>query len=113
MEIDKTTYTQKTDLILSNHIGLWDVLQHCNRTGNLDSKIRNEIKNDFEAFFPNHPKIIKLIFNGQTAEKYFDSCFSHLIKERRLTKVILPSTSPSHTLNPFTKLKQWRTALTS
>ena len=111
-EIDSFTYANKEKLLLQNDIALWDVLQYCNRSGNLDSKIRNEIKNDFETFFARHSKVEKLIFNGQKAEKYFDSCFKHLIEQHGLTKIILPSTSSSHSLNAFKKLRQWRAAIT-
>ncbi|NCT93115.1 MAG: DNA-deoxyinosine glycosylase [Chitinophagaceae bacterium] len=110
-QIEAFTYTEKENLLLQNGIALWDVLQFCNRQGNLDSKIRNEIKNDFETFFARHKKISKIIFNGQKAEKYFDSCFSYLIDKHGLTKTVLPSTSSSHSLNAFKKLKQWRAAL--
>jgi hypoxanthine-DNA glycosylase len=112
-QIDNFTYADKKNLLLHNDIALWDVLQYCNRNGNLDSKIRNEIKNDFEIFFAQHQKISKIIFNGQKAEKYFDSCFKHLIAKHGLTKIILPSTSSSHSLNAFNKLRQWRAEITN
>ena len=111
-EIDKLTYADKEKLLLQNDIALWDVLQYCSRSGNLDSKIRNEIKNDFETFFARHSKIKRIIFNGQKAEKYFDSCFKHLIEQYDITKVVFPSTSSSHSLNAFKKLRQWRATIT-
>ncbi|MFZ2784950.1 MAG: DNA-deoxyinosine glycosylase [Sediminibacterium sp.] len=111
-EIDGLTYADKEGLLLQNDIALWDVLQYCSRSGNLDSKIRNEIKNDIETFVAGHNKIRKVIFNGQKAEKYFDSCFKHLIEQHGLTKIVLPSTSSSHSLNAFKKLRQWRAEIT-
>ena len=110
-QIDTLTYEDKQQMLLSNNIALWDVLKHCDRKGSLDSRIRNEIKNDFEEFFINNLKIKRVFFNGQKAEKFFKSCFKHLIDKDRVTKIVLPSTSPSHSLNTFTKLKEWRTAL--
>ena len=111
-QIDAFTYKEKENLLLKNKVALWDVLQHCDRKGNLDSKIRNEIKNEFEAFFVQHTRLKKVIFNGQKAEKYFETCFKYLFEKHGLTKIVLPSTSPSHTLNAFKKLRQWRAALT-
>jgi len=113
VQIENFPYADKENLLLQHRIALWDVLQYCNRNGNLDSKIMNEIKNDFETFFARHSKIKKIIFNGQKAEKYFDSCFKHLIEQHGLTKVVLPSTSSSHSLNAFKKLRQWRAAITN
>ncbi|MEO6830583.1 MAG: DNA-deoxyinosine glycosylase [Chitinophagaceae bacterium] len=107
----KVSYEEKKALLLSNQVGLWDVLQFCNREGNLDSAIRNEIKNDFGDFFADHVNVTTLIFNGQKAEKYFESCFKQLTKAHTLTKLILPSTSSTHKLNPFTKLRLWQQAL--
>jgi len=111
LEIENFTYNQKQDLLLKNKIALWDVLQYCTRAGSLDSKIRNEIKNDFEQFFKIHNKIRTVLFNGLKAEKYFMKYFQHLIQSSKINTLVLPSTSPSHTLNTFIKLKKWREAL--
>lgn len=109
--MESLPYNNRATLLLRNKIALWDVLQFCDRKGSLDNAIKNEIKNDFKDFFSQHPKIKTVIFNGQKAEKYFDSCFKQLAKEYALTLITLPSTSPSHTLNTFTKLKTWRQVL--
>ena len=110
-EIEQLTYKDKTKILIENKIALWDVLQYCDRKGSLDSAIKNEIKNNFEDFFINHKKIKTVFFNGQKAEKFFVGCFKDLIERHSLTKIILPSTSPSHTMNTFKKLKDWRIAL--
>lgn len=104
-------YEEKINLLLNNKIGIWDVLKFCNRKGNLDNKIRNEIKNDFDIFFSEYKNIKNLIFNGQTAEKYFTKSFKHLILQYDLTITTLPSTSPTNSLNTFTKLRLWKSHL--
>ena len=109
--VESVAYEDKIALLLKNKIALWDVLKHCNRKGNLDSSIRDAIKNDFDDFFARYPKIKTIIFIGQNAEKYFNSTFKDLPQRYNLTLKTLPSTSPSHTLNAFIKLKEWRQVL--
>jgi hypoxanthine-DNA glycosylase len=110
--VEKFAYDEKINLLLKKRIALWDVLQFCNRKGNLDNSIKNEIKNDFNLFLSQYPKIKTIIFNGQKAEKYFKSCFKELLKTKTFEMKALPSTSSSNTSNAFKKLKQWRQALT-
>jgi hypoxanthine-DNA glycosylase len=112
-EIENLSYNDKTKLLIENKIALWDVLQYCDRKGSLDSSIKNEIKNDFVNFFGKHKHIRTIFFNGQKAEKFFIGCFKDLIERHGLTKIILPSTSPSHSMNTFKKLKEWRIALSA
>jgi len=40
------TYKEKTELLLKNKIGLWDVLTEAERIGSLDSNIQKEVLND-------------------------------------------------------------------
>ncbi len=101
-------YEDKQKILLENKIGLWDVLKYCDRNGSLDSAIRNEIKNDFVQFFEKNKKIKIIFFNGQLAKKYFESSFNDLGKSLELVQIVLPSTSPTHKLNCFEKLNQWR-----
>jgi len=110
-EVYKFSYIEKMKLLKSKKIALWDVLKFCDRKGSLDNSIKNEIKNDFQAFFENHVNIKTILFNGQKAEKYFKACFSKLEEDLLYKKIILPSTSPSHTLNTFKKLTLWRNAI--
>lgn len=110
--VQKTeTYKNKVDLLINNRIALWDTLKNCDRKGNLDKEIRNEIKNDFDTFFNNHKNIIHIIFNGKKAHKYFIDSFAHIIKVRNLRVTILNSTSSSNTKNVFGILAEWKEVL--
>lgn len=104
-------YRDKVSLLLKNKIALWDILKNCDRKGNLDKYIRNEIKNDFDAFFSNHEKINKIIFNGKKAHKYFTESFSHIIEDRNLRVAILNSTSSTNPNNVFGILNEWKNEL--
>ena len=106
--IEILSYEDKTNALLDNKIALWDVLKFCNRKGNLDSAIRNEIKNNFENFFEVNNKIRTVFFNGQLSQKHFDKTYGDLAKRLDLRQIVLPSTSSSHKLNCFQKLKEWR-----
>lgn len=108
IEIAGLDYEDRQKILLESRIALWDVLKYCDRKGSLDSAIRNEIKNDFVQFFEQHKKIQTVFFNGQRAKKYFESEFKDLGKRLELVQIVLPSTSPTHKLNCFEKLKQWR-----
>jgi hypoxanthine-DNA glycosylase len=53
-----------------NKIGLWDVLENCERQGSLDIH-KNQKENDFESLFRLFPNIKTIVFNGKESHKYF------------------------------------------
>lgn len=101
-----TDYEKKKSLLLENKIALWDVLDSCVRDGSLDSAIEQEVPNNFDTFFKQHPNIKHIYFNGQKAATYFKK---HMELEHHCTLTILPSTSPAHAGKTFeAKCKEWR-----
>ena len=99
-------YEIRKKLLQKNNIALWDVLQFCDRVGSLDSAIKNEIANDFEAFLETHPNIKTILFNGQKAVAFFKK-YVHLKKEYQL--ITLPSSSPANAGQSFqSKLEEWK-----
>lgn len=101
-------FEDKINLIQQNNIGLWDVLQACERQGSLDSKIKNYIENDIPALLKNHPQITKILFNGKESQRYFMRAFGEI---DGIQYFGMPSTSPAYTLKFDDKLKVWREAL--
>lgn len=101
-----SNYEIKKALLVKNKIALWDVLKSCIREGSADSAIAEEVPNDFETFFKNHPKIKVIAFDGKSAEAYF----KRLIKTgRNFTYLTLPSTSPANARkNLEEKLSEWK-----
>ena len=71
-------YEIRKKLILKNKLALWDVLYSCEREGSLDSKIKNEIPNDFSDFLENHPQISTIVFSSKAAAAYFKKYVSPL-----------------------------------
>ena len=51
------SFEEKIQLLQKNKIGLWDVLENCERKGSLDIYIKNHKENDFEMLFKQYPTI--------------------------------------------------------
>ncbi|MEZ0184252.1 MULTISPECIES: DNA-deoxyinosine glycosylase [Flavobacterium] len=99
-------YEIKKAFLLQNKIALWDVLQHCERVGSLDSAIKNEIANDFETFLKQHPNIKTILFNGQKAAHFFKK---YVKLQDTYQLITLPSTSPANASKSLqSKLEQWQ-----
>lgn len=103
------TYKDKTDLLLKNRMGLWDVLYRANRAGSLDANIQNEEFNDFEQLFIDFPQIRAIIFNGQKPANYF-KVYRNISND--MEYYILPSTSSANTKKTFErKFQEWKDAI--
>ncbi len=99
-QFDSTiSYQQRISIVNAHKIGIWDVMQSCERHGSLDSKIKTTsiVVNDFTHFFNNHPKLRLIAFNGSKAESEFKRRI--LPEQGNLKKDIdiirMPSTSPA------------------
>lgn len=97
-------FEEKIQLLQANNIGLWDVLENCERKGSLDIHIRNQKENNFETLFKEFPGITKIIFNGKESHKYFLKKFGQI---KGITYYVMPSTSPANTMTFENKLKIW------
>jgi hypoxanthine-DNA glycosylase len=103
-------YNIKTELLLKNKIGLWDVLSKAHRPGSSDLNILDEEINDFQQLFKTFPNIKMLIFNGKKPAEYFRAN-NNLCQEKEY--YVLPSTSSSNTKKTFDiKLREWKVVLT-
>ncbi|MEC4113076.1 DNA-deoxyinosine glycosylase [Myroides pelagicus] len=99
-------YTLKLQLIKRNHIGLWDVLQSCERKSSLDSDIINEVPNDIQALIEQYPTIKTLVFSSQKACQYFRK---YIGKIEGIQLVTLPSPSGANARMSFVeKLNYWK-----
>jgi hypoxanthine-DNA glycosylase len=96
-------YPQRLPILLKHHIGLWDVLQKCERAGALDSAIRNAVNNDFRKVTRVAAGLKRVCFNGKTAGR-----FEPVFAEAGYRTLVLPSSSPAYTLKFEAKLKAWR-----
>lgn len=104
------SYNQKLQLLLKHKVGLWDTLRACEREGSSDSRIHQALANDFPSLLNNYPNVHTLLFNGQTAHKYFVKFFAHL---PHITYQVLPSTSPANAAVSYQeKYIRWKDAIT-
>ncbi|SDX84584.1 DNA-deoxyinosine glycosylase [Flavobacterium degerlachei] len=97
-------FNEKIKFLELNRIGLWDVLQNCERKGSLDIHIKKQTENDFDTLFQKYPSINKIIFNGKESHKYFLKKFG---QKEGITYYVMPSTSPANTMSFENKLKIW------
>lgn len=97
-------YKNKVNFLLQNRIGLWDVVQNCERKGSLDIAIKNQEINDFNSFFNEYPQITTLVFNGKTAYQFFYKKYGQI---KGITYSVMPSTSPANTIPFEKKLNEW------
>lgn len=90
-------YPVRLTALLQHKIALWDVLQHCERHGSLDSAIRNETPNNFADFLQQHPQLRLIAFNGRKAEQSFRRLvMPSLPNDFPCELLCLPSTSPAN-----------------
>ena len=101
-------FDEKIKVLQKNDIGLWDVLQNCERKGSLDIHIKNHQENDFKMLFAHFPKINKIVFNGKESHKFFLKKFGQI---EGITYFVMPSTSPANTMSFDKKLEIWSTFL--
>ncbi len=102
-------YTEKKQLLEENDIALWDVLAYCERTGSLDSNIKNEKANDFESFYKQYPNIKNVFFSSKNASNFYDK---YVGRKKDLQYFILPSPSGANASKSFLqKLDEWEAIL--
>ncbi|NML32991.1 DNA-deoxyinosine glycosylase [Paraburkholderia antibiotica] len=100
-------YPTRLNTLLENHIGLWDVVQEAQRTGSLDSRIRNHASNDLNVLIETLPNLVAIAFNGGTAEKIGMRALGETADRYRIVR--LPSSSPAYAVVSYqAKLAGWR-----
>lgn len=98
------TIDEKKQLLLSNHIAVWDVIASCDIEGSSDSTIKNVVANDLSEIL-NNANIEKIIVNGKTAEKYYNKYIKYKVGR---DAICLPSTSPANAMWTIDALiKEW------
>lgn len=97
------SYEARKRALLKHHIGLWDVIDVCEREGSLDSNIRNARHNEYSRVTGIAPRLRRVCFNGKTA-----ALQQRAFSEMGYETIVLPSSSPAYTLAFELKLAQWR-----
>ena len=112
----QASYQERCAALVARGIALWDVIAACERPGSLDQAIRPETVrvNDFAAFLQTNPGIMRVVFNGGTAEREYRRRVLPGLppRHREIQQHRLPSTSPAHAALRFEqKLAAWRSIL--
>ena len=113
---DDADYATASAALVARGYAVWDVLAQCERPGSLDADIRaaSVAANDFSGFLAAHPGIVRLCFNGATAQALYRRHVLPVLPEAfaRIVQHRLPSTSPAHAGMPHAeKLRLWHQAL--
>lgn len=102
-------YQERIQLLLDQHIALWDVLSHCEGTGSADTDIKNEIANDFAGFYAQYPKIRHVFFDSTHAEKFYDR---HVGRSPDKSYTRIPSPSGANASKSLVqKIEEWKKIL--
>lgn len=94
------TIEQKKELLLENHIAIWDVIESCDIEGSSDSSIRNVVPADISKILENS-NVERIYANGATAKKLYDR---YVLKKTGREIIGLPSTSPANAAYSLEKL---------
>lgn len=99
------TIDEKKDLLLRNHIAIWDVCKSCDIKNSDDSSIRNVVPTDIPSII-NKTKIKRIYANSQKAATQYNRFVRQKIG---IEIVTLPSTSPAFCkISDEEKMKIWK-----
>jgi len=101
-------YTERIAVLKKHHIAIWDVIDSCERKGSLDSEIKNEEANQIGELLGQYPSIKAIFCNGGKSYKNLQKILG---KNYRLPIILLPSTSPLHTVSFEKKYEEWKVIL--
>lgn len=108
------SYAERLKVLLSNNIGLWDVIKSCRRKTSLDADIEETtiVVNDFADFIKQHQQLRLICFNGAKSEQTFKRYIPSDLVPPPIDRIRLPSTSPANARMDFQqKLEAWREVL--
>ena len=100
---------EKKELLLSNHIAIWDVIASCSIQGSSDSSIRDVVVNDFTKVLADS-SIQTIYVNGNKAYELYHK---YAEPQAGIEAIKLPSTSPANAAWSVVRLcEKWKQILT-
>lgn len=99
-EMEPHSIEEKKNMLLSNHVAIWDVIQECDIIGSSDSSIKNVRVTDLERILHNS-NIKKIYANGNKAGALYKKYQKPVTG---IEAVTLPSTSPANAAWSLEKL---------
>ena len=110
------SYEKRLNVLLSNGVGIWDVIKSCRRKSSLDAHIEETtiVVNDFAHLMKQCSHLRLICFNGAKSEQTFNRYVDGDLIPTSITRIRLPSTSPANArMNFQQKLEIWREALSN
>lgn len=102
------TIEDKKQLLLRNHIAVWDVIRSCEISGSSDQSIKDVKVNDIGALLK-MTEIERIYTNGSKAHTLYQR---HLKEKTGIEDVCLPSTSPANAAYDLQRLAaHWKAIL--
>jgi hypoxanthine-DNA glycosylase len=92
-DLTKKTYDEKINTLLKYNIGLWDVLESCERVGSMDNKILNGRPNNFNSLLKKYPNIKVILILGTQGYDIFRKL------KISISQYYIPSTSGANRAN--------------
>lgn len=86
------TIEEKKQMLLDNHIAIWDVIASCSIQGSSDTSIKDVVVNDFSEILDNS-SVKRIFVNGGKAYELYHK---YAEKETGIKAIKLPSTSPAN-----------------
>jgi hypoxanthine-DNA glycosylase len=101
--LHELAYDRRLARLRQRGIALWDTLVACRREGSLDAAIRDPVRGEIATITSAAPHLVAVAFNGATAGKAAAAWAA-----AGLATIVLPSSSPAHTLAFESKRDAWR-----
>ncbi len=99
------TTEEKKEMLLSNHVAVWDVIASCSIQGSSDTSIKDVVVNDFSRIL-DHSKVERIYVNGGKAYELY---VKYAEKATGIKAIKLPSTSPANAAWSLDRLTDaWR-----
>lgn len=99
---------EKKDMLLKNHVAVWDVIASCSIAGSSDTSIKDVVVNDLSNILENS-KVTRIYVNGGKAYELYHR---YTEKTTGIKAIKLPSTSPANAAWSLEKLVEaWKKLL--
>ena len=105
MDLVPLGYEERLAALVSRGVGLWDVVETARRAGSLDAALRDVAPRDLRGVMASLPNLRAVAFNGATA---FRVGRRQIGEDASADLVLLPSSSPAHTIGLAAKAAVWR-----
>ena len=99
------TIEEKKEMLLFNHVAVWDVIASCSIQGSSDTSIKDVVVNDFSRIL-SHSNVEQIYVNGGKAYELY---VKYAEKVTGIKAIQLPSTSPANASWSLERLTEvWR-----